>query len=117
MTRHAGLNCHVWAPAVAPLPEGVEQATANLRAAEQMLNDLLHSVHEELRAGTAPGGGTWWGCGCRYRVDSVVWQTKGTLMRNGCECICELVIDLPVLSPDFATVRPLKFSISEEIET
>lgn len=113
--RHASVDCHVWGPAVIPAA-GVDQAAANLSAAEQILNDLLAAVHEELRGGLAPDGRTWWSRGCAYELGAAAWQTKGTLMQHGCECIVEITFALPVLEPAPARVVPQTITLTESIE-
>jgi hypothetical protein len=113
-TRNAGVECHLWAQAATPNP-GENLATASLSIAEQLLNDLVWSVHEELRAGLAPDGDTWWSWGCLYRLGAVEWQTKGTLMQNGCECVAELTFALPVIENAMAIVTPETFTLTNQI--
>ena len=115
-SRRAGVDCHLWAPAASPGP-GVNLATASLSAAEQVLNDLLAAVHEELRAGTAADADTWWSHGCKYELGSCEWQTRGTLMQNGCECIVEMTFELPVLDSPLGIVTPETFMLTNQIET
>jgi hypothetical protein len=113
-TRRAGIDLHVWAAAVTPTP-GIDQAAANLTAAERMLNDILYAIDQELRVGTAADGSIWWGHGCKYSLQSATWQTKGTLLQNGCECIAELVFDLPIAAPAPVSTRSSAFTLNKSI--
>ena len=109
-TRHAGLNCEVYAA-----PASSASPAANLAAAEQMVNDMLCAVFEELRIGTSADGSTWFGQGVRHDVRGMEWRTKGTLMQNGAGCVVEFVIDLPVRTAAPAHVRPLTFALTQDI--
>lgn len=109
-TRHAGLNCEVYAaPASTPSP------AANLAACEQMVNDLLCAVFEELRIGTSADGSTWFGQGVKHTVGGQEWRTKGTLMQAGAGCVVELVVDLPIRKAAPSHVRPLTFALTQDI--
>ena len=112
-TRHAGVECHVWAaPATTPSP------AANLSAAELMVNAIIYAIHEELRVGLAFGtDNTWFGYGCRYDLRGQTWHTAGMLEQFGVGCTLDLVFDLPVLAPAPVSVRPLTFALNQEIST
>jgi len=112
LTRHAGVACHVWC-AAAPSPTPGQEAVANLTACERMLTRLVWTIDEELRVGTAPDGNTWRGDGCSYETGAVVWQTAGTLMQQGCECVAEFVFDVPIAGPAPVSVRPLTFALQQ----
>lgn len=112
-TRRAGVDLHVWAAAVAPPPAGMTQSAANLRAAEWMLGAVLYAIHEEMRIGSAPDGNSWYSDGCRYELQAATWQTKGTLMANGAECVAELTFDLPIA----AQPQPVPFTPATVTET